>query len=184
MTQSVVGLSMHKLGFLFIFCLLLFGSCYSIPEKYKIHKGNIYKEYNAFEDISFYQHKNFLLRKGFSVIFNLYIVQTKKDKTLRVEFRYGGSSWMFFKQAILLSPNEKRMVFDWSRSHKTNETYSGGISEKADFSLNKQQIKELKEILTSNTIKLRLTGKFYDDTDISLEHIKFLREMIVFFESL
>ena len=102
MTQSVVRLSMHKLGFLFIFCLLLFGSCISIPKEYKKYKGNIYRKHDPFKSISFYQHKDKLLRHlsfGYKFReFNLYVSQKDKDKTLRIKFIYDGQSWIFLNK--------------------------------------------------------------------------------------
>ena len=75
------------------------------------------------------------------------------------------------------------MVFDWPRQYK--DTSSGSpVMEWVDFPLEEKQIKELKEMLSSNTLRLRLTGKYSRDIDIVPEHVKFLREMIVFFESL
>lgn len=168
-------------------------SCVMIPNGYKQidNISKIYKRYDDFKNITYYWHES-----SFSTAYTcqtpLYLYISKgKEKVLCARFLYVGANWIFFDQIIIKDNSGNTLTFNVKSYDKTTDVTSRGtIRESIDISLFEidgfidNKFEKLTEIIHNGGIKIRLSGKYYKDYEISSEIIQIYRNMISLYNSL
>lgn len=168
--------------------LILFTGCQgiqAIPPEYKPisttqnAKGeeipsNIYVKHNQFSGNSFYQHKRFLVKEDAPAI--IYISGLNN---VMLRLQYYGSDWIFFDHATFINDKKNRLYLTFENYNKNTDVLSGSyVKETVDIHLTNEQREKLKQIFSSNSVSLRLSGKYYHDYQISREDILAIRELL------
>ena len=99
---------------------------------------------------------------------------------LRLKLRYLGSGWIFFdKITFLYDAGKKTYNIDLSDYNSERNTFGGVVTEEYDISLNNDQILKIEEIMKSEKVEYRLSGKrsfesyiYKEDQDLILALIK------------
>ena len=184
----------HIKNILIIFILYYFG-CNVAPTGYvKISSRSeekIYKKYDEFKNITWYQHSSLFSHYnsliGLKSPINVYYgIQNKGDsveKTLRCKFVYVGSSWIFFDTVTIINSNGGKKLwtlktYDKITNVNTTELLTE-VYESCDIFLAESDAQELYNIVSkSGKVKLRLSGKYYEDNEISEEQKTAIKSMI------
>ena len=108
------------------------------------------------------------------------------DYYLVVRFYYIGSDWIFFKKAILIDSkgNKFQRTFDYSKI--THKIQGSIVTERIDLPLSKGEslMDDIEKVFQDDNIRLRLTGKYYEDYDLEVERVKALKEVLWLYNKL
>ena len=107
---------------------------------------------------------------------------TKEGKTLKLELEYKGSSWIFFSNGTIINSNGGKMEWNMKSYDKKTDVLSGGnVIETYTVSLSEDKSKELFQLLSKpGEVKLRLSGKYYQDYPIDFTYKNALLDVIKF----
>ena len=106
---------------------------------------------------------------------------TKEGKTLKLELNYKGSSWIFFDNGTIINSNGGKMEWNMKSYDKETDVYGGNVTETYTVSLSEDKSKELFQLLSKpGEVKLRLSGKYYQDYPIDFTYKNALLDVIKF----
>jgi hypothetical protein len=176
--------------------MLIVGCGSSIPVDYKpmpVSSGNefnnFYVKKDDFRGVDFIRHIslfdpamfNTWTRKSFIV----YIASQDDNHSIRIQFRYMASDWVFYDKVILKNEKGEQMVWVMKSWDKTTDVGGGMVYENYDASLSPVQLSELEALLRNGQdIKYRFTGKYYDDFVMPPEVKKGIIKTIEYYRSL
>jgi len=86
------------------------------------------------------------------------------NQYLRCEFIYEAGSWIFFDKVVILNQDGEKM--EWTMKSYDKDTYvnSGIVREEYDVMLTDIDAKKLYDFVSSSgTVKMRFSGKYYED---------------------
>jgi len=90
------------------------------------------------------------------------------NQYLRCVFIYRGSSWIFFDKIIILNQDGNKMEWRMKSYDKKSNVSSGIVSEEYDVLLTEDEAKKLYDFVSSSgTVKMRFSGKYYEDHVLS-----------------
>lgn len=114
---------------------------------------------------------------------SIYIGQ-KNYAWLRLKMSYTGDNWIFFEKAYLsYDGNTKEIPFD-RYENKETENSGGAVWEWIDVSLKDSDIPFLKNLAKSSNAKMRLSGKYTHDRNLSANERKGIADIIMAYEVL
>ncbi len=149
-------------------------------DKQKTKKG-IIEEYDEFKKVTFIKN----LEIDNKIPLDMYIGKDEENKWLRIRFRYKGSDWIFFDTITIINSNGSSISWKINSWDKNEEILDyGNVYESIDISLSDSKKEELKSLLKGNQIKIRLSGKKYNDYNIDDEYALALLEIITTYDSL
>jgi hypothetical protein len=162
----------------FMFIIIGCMSYSFIPNNYKPislnENENIYKTYDEFNKITFYQHKELFPniekysmledkhsrtdRTGFSPI-AIYIGQKQNIKSIHIVLTHTGDSWIFFTNAILVNDKSDTIEWNFNPFKMNREIWGHGIKESIDFVENIDTKSKFYIFLTkSKNVKIKFSG--------------------------
>ena len=96
------------------------------------------------------------------------IPKPTNNKYLRCVFIYRGSSWIFFDKVVILNQDGEKMEWTMKSYDKKTNVNSGIVREEYDVLLTYSDAKKLYDFVSSSgTVKLRYSGKYYEDYVLS-----------------
>lgn len=124
-------------------------------------------DYDDVRGISWYKQKYFNHFSNSNKT-SIYIGKEKGTMPfLRLQMSYTGSDWIFFEKAYLsFDGNTKQIFFDNYREKKSDNGYDG-VWEWIDVSLEDSDIEWMKKFAESKNAKMRLTGKYTKDRNLT-----------------
>ena len=179
-----------------ILFVTLFNSCSSIPSgytQYESENTNLYIKNSEFTNDSYIRHKYFFNTFKETPI-DLSITKEPKTKILSARFTYRGNKWIFFENVTIINANGERLEWKFKSYNKDTDVLSGGdVYESASTILTDEEAQNLLNLLSSNNVKLRFSGKYYDQYSLNENYVNALKEILAayfeldlpsFFESL
>lgn len=143
------------------------------------------KEYDEMNDASFYYDKsspesnksnNMMLYFGHN--------DKKKEKWLRMRIKYTASDWLFINSYMIKTDNQTYTLSPSYGEVKTDHN-GGSIWEWYDFNPSSDNISMIEDIINSETVKIRHTGKQYQkDREVSKKEKEALKNVLTAFELL
>lgn len=138
---------------------------------------------DKFRKVSFFYHKT---SPKYSDINGLYLYfSINDDSTLnppRLRVQYTATTWLFIKECLALTDNEKVYDLgfaDWERDNESR------IWEYSDKQLTDDELIKLKEMLESKTITLRFNGsQYYKERKLKQTELSAIKEMVYLYEQL
>jgi hypothetical protein len=149
-----------------------------VPSDYKPLTNNeeyLYKKYDQFQDVSFVRHYEFFGLFG-SLPIEIYDVN---KRILRIVFTYWGNDWIFFDKAIIINSNGGRKIFSIEYFNKKTNIDGSFVTETIDMYLPSKDTDDILAIISRpGLIKIRLTGEYSRDYELSPEKVKALIDVI------
>lgn len=115
---------------------------------------------------------------------SIYMGKKGTDKPyLRLVMSYYGEGWIFFDKAYLsYDGNTKQILFDDFRDKKTENNTK--CWEWIDVNVDEETLSFLKKMVEGKTIKMRLTGKYQKDRNLTETEIKAIKDVILGYDVL
>lgn len=145
--------------------MVLLTSCASMQHGYKpldqFADGNIYGRHDAFTNVTFYRHREFLpgAMKGVSPA-EVYMVRTISGLKPRLRFSYAGPDWIFMQRAILINGNSSKIQYTFNDWDVKREVLPGGnVKETYETTFTNARAHELLQLFASGTPAIQLSGE-------------------------
>lgn len=143
---------------------------------------NILSKHDEFSDMTIYEHRNLHI---YQRPVQLMVGKSKGEYFLSFYCKYKGNGWIFFEDVILMNSKSDKISFHFKDSDLSRDVRNSGyVSEVGDIILLRSDIDKLKQFIKDEElIKVRFSGKKYNDTKLNKEAIKSIKEIISFYES-
>jgi len=146
--------------------------------------GTIYRSFDVFRSIYFYEHSTLNKALGNKSPISLYIFNTDEDSGLRLTMRYVGSNWLYVKYITVLNSSGEKVTWYFEQSKMKRDVNNGSVFETYDNRFPKNIYDSLKEVLEGGGIQMRLYGDDgYKEYTIPPDETKGLIEIIDFYET-
>ena len=136
----------------FVLFSLIFISCGSTSSGGYDTWDLFYTDTDSFNGNSFTHYK-----KPYRNPFTVYLGENNGQKWLRITFRYTGSSWIFFKKAMIKNSDNELITFNIPYFDKKTDILSSGVEEYVDLYLSPEDAEKLEKILQKDNVVV--TGK-------------------------
>lgn len=153
----------------------------------KILKGLRVKT-DDFEEVSFYYGGGVI---PYTNINRLFLYMPYKDgsrPSLRMKVQYAGEDWIFWNEAELKVDGEKMSLLGMGTVDRDND--GGKVWEFTDSRVDRNSMDDennlrvIREVATSKTTTIRLSGKYRNDRTITNSEKKAMREILEAYDSI
>ena len=133
-------------------------------------------DFDDFKNITWYEQSYFTHYNNRDFL-SLYIGQNDEEIWLRLKASYEGDEWIFFKKCYLsYAGNTYDVIFNQFSDKKTD--HDTRVWEWIDISVDDNLLAYLAEYAYSETPKIRLSGKYNSDRDLSRHEIFGLQDIL------
>ena len=155
-----------------------------IPHK-ELDYGTIYRRFDVFQNVYFYQHSTLNKALGNKSPISLYIFSSDDDSGLRLTMRYVGSDWLYAKYITVINSSGKKVTWYFKQSEMNRDVNDGSVFETYDNLFPKNIYDSLKEVLLGEGVQMRLYGDSrYREYKVPQDEAGALVEIIDFYEEL
>lgn len=162
-------------------------------EKAKFEKEldeNITTSYDEFQKTTFYEtRRNTTYNRNNNVSFNIEIYMGKNDsgrKYFRLRSKYydqrsdyHDTQWIFYEKVQLLTDNGANITVNTKYPNKQSDSGSYGLKEWSDDPVSTEDVLKFSNAII---VKVRFTGKYSYDFDMTDDQLKSLKEIIAKYE--